>query len=71
MFGSKACDIVKLEQSIVRMSMCFVVVSSRKTTNILSVWGQLNFMLWSKIEACTPPRNGLKSCQRHRNDLSV
>ena len=38
---------------------------------VLSVWGQLFFMLESKIEACKLPRNDLKSCQRHRNDLSV
>ena len=27
--------------------------------------------LWSNIEASIPLRNDLKSCQRHRNDLSV
>ena len=28
-------------------------------------------MLGSQIKACNPPKNDLKSGQRHRNDLSV
>ena len=39
--------------------------------NVLSVWGQLFFMLVLEIEACKPLKNDLKSCRRHRNDLSV
>ena len=41
------------------------------TLYTLSVLGQLNFMLGPKIEACKPPRNDLKSGQRHRHGLSV
>ena len=39
--------------------------------NVLSVWGQLFFMLVLKIEASKLPRNDLKNCQRHRYDPSV
>ena len=38
---------------------------------LLSVWGQLNFMLGSETKACKPLQNDLKSDQRHRHDLSV
>ena len=41
------------------------------TKKVLSVWGQLFFMLVLEIEASKPPRNDLKNCQRHRNDPSV
>ena len=30
-----------------------------------------SFKLGSNIKACKTPRNDLRSCQRHRNDLSV
>ena len=44
------------------------VATKNCTSSVLSVWGQLIFMLGSEIEACKPPRNDLKRSQRHRND---
>ena len=48
-----------------------VIERHSTTLYLLSFWGQLFFMLVLEIKASKPPRNGLKSGQRHKIDPPI